>query len=106
MTKRTKIERNKATLEIMVRFYAKHHRDEDDIDAWCKDLVLYAHKRLDHCPFGSEKPACHNCKIHCYSSNYRAKIKQVMKYSGPRMMIYQPRAFLNHLMHNLFLDKF
>jgi hypothetical protein len=47
----------------------------------CSDLLNYSIKQREKCPL-DPKPLCKRCKIHCYSSDYRLKIKEVMKYSA------------------------
>ncbi|MBL4938585.1 nitrous oxide-stimulated promoter family protein [Clostridium sp. YIM B02515] len=39
--------------------------------------------------------------MHCYKTEYREKIKDVMRFSGPRMIIYEPRLALKHLIESL-----
>ena len=46
--------------------------------------------RLDGCKFGNDKPACKRCPIHYYKPEMREKIRSVMRWAGPRMMIYDP----------------
>jgi hypothetical protein len=91
-----KIEREKRTIKRMIQIYcnAKHGGKElcDD----CLSLLHYAYERLDRCPFGEEKPPCKKCKIHCYSSEKREKVKEIMKFSGPRMLIFSPFDWIKH----------
>ena len=44
-----------------------------------------------------EKPACKQCPIHCYQPVKRAAMKQVMRWAGPRMLIYHPYLAIRHL---------
>ena len=59
--------------------------------------VEYVKFRRSKCPWGDNKPFCANCKIHCYKPEMREKIKEVMRFSGPRMIFYHPVIALNHL---------
>ena len=54
-------------------------------------------KRLDFSKFGNEKSFCSKCPIHCYKKDMKAKIKDVMKFSGPRLIIYSPMQFIKHI---------
>lgn len=63
----------------------------------CLALLQYAHKRLDHCRFGEEKTFCEQCPVHCYSRDMRAKIKEVMRYAGPRMLLHHPFLAVKHI---------
>jgi hypothetical protein len=50
------------------------------------------------CPFGADKPTCANCTIHCYRAEMREQVREVMRYSGPRMMWRHPLLALAHLL--------
>ena len=63
----------------------------------CQALLDYAHKRLDHCKFGEDKPSCTRCPVHCYKPDMREQIRQVMRYSGPRMLLHDPIMAIRHL---------
>ena len=63
----------------------------------CEALREYAMKRSDACPFGEHKTFCSNCKVHCYKPQMREQIRQVMRYSGPRMLLHHPVLAVSHL---------
>ena len=48
-------------------------------------------------PFMKEKTFCANCKVHCYKPEMREKIRKVMRFSGPRMLLYHPALAVWHL---------
>jgi len=48
--------------------------------------------------FGGEKPVCSDCRVHCYRKNEREKIREIMKYAGPRMVFISPWLATVHLM--------
>jgi hypothetical protein len=83
------IEIEKQTVSAMIALYCRGHRHENPC-AECEALEDYALQRLDKCPYGNEKPSCKDCPIHCYKSAMREKIKEVMRYSGPRMLWKYP----------------
>ena len=62
----------------------------------CKELIAYAFQRLERCPFGEEKPTCGNCPIHCYKKDMRQKIKDAMRFAGPRMLFLHPIDTIRH----------
>ncbi len=64
----------------------------------CRDLVEHALKKRRNCPL-DPKPSCKQCHIHCYSREYRAKIREIMAFSGKRMIL---RGRLDYLWHYLF----
>lgn len=43
------------------------------------------------------KTFCNNCKVHCYKPEMREKIRQVMRYSGPRLLFRNPIIAAKHL---------
>lgn len=43
------------------------------------------------------KTFCSNCKVHCYTPIMQEKIREVMRFSGPRMIFYHPIMALNHV---------
>ncbi len=46
----------------------------------------------------AEKTFCAHCKVHCYRPEMREKIRKVMRFSGPRMIIYAPKTALWHML--------
>ena len=37
------------------------------------------------------------CKTHCYASTYRDKIREIMRYGGPRMLFVSPIQVVRHM---------
>ncbi len=64
----------------------------------CELILKYATERLDNCPFGESKTACADCRIHCYQTEMRQQIRDIMRFAGPRMMWYYPLDFIKHLL--------
>ncbi len=95
--------REKKTVSNMIRIYcrAKHGQRNGFCDD-CQQLEEYAHRRLERCPFGEKKPVCKKCPVHCYKPEYREKIKEIMRFSGPRMLIYHPLEAVKHIKESLF----
>ncbi len=80
----------------MIRLYCRHKEGNRTLCRNCIELEVYAHERLEKCPFGNRKKSCRKCRIHCYNKTMAARIKEVMRYSGPRMLLYHPLAALRH----------
>lgn len=94
----TRIEKEKQTINLMINLYCKKkHKQKNVLCKDCQELLDYAHKRLDFCKFGNEKSFCSNCPIHCYKKDMRTKVKDVMRFSGPRLIIYSPMQFIKHI---------
>lgn len=64
----------------------------------CLDLDDYAVKRTERCRRMDVKISCEACGNHCYQPEQREKIRQVMRWSGPRMLGKHPLAAIRHLM--------
>lgn len=92
-------EQEKQTVEKMIRIYCKHkHKPNGVLCDHCAQLLSYANLRLEKCTFGENKPTCEKCPVHCYKPVMRERIRQAMKYSGPRMIIYHPVLAVKHLL--------
>jgi hypothetical protein len=92
-----RISRERKTIRVMIGIYCRdQHASKGELCADCGALLAYAFKRLEHCPFKLEKPTCANCTIHCYKPEMREKVRNVMRYSGPRMTRPHPVLSLFH----------
>ena len=96
--------RERHTIQVMVAMYChdRHGRHQVDANGLCPDCAAvsdYAMARLDKCPFrGPEKPTCLKCPVHCYQPKLREKVREIMRYSGPRMLTRHPILALMHLL--------
>lgn len=91
-----KIESEKRTVEYMIALYCRKNHGRGELCENCDRMRLYAFERLNKCQFGEKKPACKLCEVHCYKPEMRQKIREIMRYSGPRMVIYYPIDFVKH----------
>ncbi len=90
--------REARTVACMIQVYCRgKHAGKKQLCPQCAVLLEYAHFRLSKCPHGDAKPFCSNCKIHCYQPEKREQIRQVMRYSGPRMLRHHPIIAVRHL---------
>lgn len=85
-------------VEAMVRLYCKHHHGNDGCCAECTELLRYAHLRLEHCRFGENKSTCKLYPVHCYRPDMAERMRQVMRWAGPRMLLYHPIMALRHVL--------
>ena len=69
------------TIEMMVRMYCRNHHDGTRLCADC-----------------AAKPNCAKCVVHCYSADMREKIRIVMRWAGPRMLMRHPILGVLHLL--------
>ena len=54
--------------------------------AECRELLRYACDRRIKCPL-DPKPACKHCLVHCYCPEYRNKVREIMRFSGRRLIL-------------------
>jgi hypothetical protein len=94
--------RESRTIQAMIEIYCRaHHGDHgtrSGLCSECGELLYYAELRLDKCPFQEHKTTCTNCPVHCYKPSVREKVKEIMRYSGPRMTFRHPVLALCHLL--------
>ena len=64
----------------------------------CAQLDEYAALRTRRCRKMHVKTSCDACENHCYKPEMRERIRQVMRYSGPRMITRHPIAAIRHLL--------
>jgi hypothetical protein len=93
-----RLSREERTIAAMITLYCRDtHGAAPDTCAACGTLRAYAHDRLERCPFGADKPTCVNCTVHCYRADMRERVRAVMRYAGPRMLLHHPVLTLLHL---------
>lgn len=93
------------TIEHMLVLYCRAHHGRTrrasaggELCPDCRKLRAYAARRLEACRFGETKPACADCPVHCYKPDMRAAVREVMRWSGPRMLWHHPILAIAHLL--------
>ena len=97
-----RIEEEKAVVEQMVRLYCRKKEGHASLCPECRELLVYAHARLSRCRFGKDKPTCRQCPIHCYRPDMKERVRAVMRWAGPRMLLYHPIDAVRHLLRERF----
>ena len=93
-----KREREKEIVSQMIQLYCrKQHHTAEELCPECAGLESYARGRSDKCPFMETKTFCSNCRVHCYKPEMRERIREVMRFSGPRMVFYHPVTAVRHV---------
>ncbi len=110
--KAEKQSKEKNVVALMVGLYCqKNHKTKkamknpEFLCPECKNLLSYVHDRVEHCPFTQTKSFCSACPVHCYKPEMREKIRQVMHFSGPKMIFYHPVLAIRHLKTALKMKK-
>jgi len=89
------------TVKIMVELYCRdHHKTATVTCNRCVELTEYVRKRLVDCPFKEQKATCGNCTVHCYKKDMQQRVKEVMRYSGPKMIWKHPVKAIQHLINS------
>ena len=99
MEKKKEIE----VVRMMIELYChrNHKTKHHDLCPECQELLEYVEFRRSKCPWGDNKPFCANCPIHCYKPDMRQKIREVMRYSGPRITFVHPIIAMRHVIETL-----
>ena len=86
----------------MLRLHCRAlHGGAAGLCASCQELREYAGVRLARCPYGEAKPTCVECPIHCYERQMRERMRAVMAYAGPRMLLAHPILGFRHWLDGL-----
>jgi predicted amidophosphoribosyltransferase len=101
-----KIKLEKEAMLKMLAIYCKSkHKHQAGLCEKCVELLEEVHRRLEHCRFGDNKPACGSCNINCYRGDKFKEVAAIMRYSGPRMLFYHPILTIQHLIDVKFKNK-
>jgi len=98
-----RLKREMRTITAMVHIYCRddHLPVKEGICDDCSAFLHYAEKRLSRCPFQAQKPTCGKCPIHCYQKQMQDKARQIMRYSGPKMIWTHPVLAFCHILDGL-----
>jgi hypothetical protein len=88
------------TIAAMVQMYCRGqaHAGAAPLCTDCGRLLAYAGRRLERCVFGDAKPNCADCAVHCYRADMRTRIRTVMRWAGPRMLLRHPIHTITHML--------
>ncbi|WP_249028692.1 nitrous oxide-stimulated promoter family protein [Tannockella kyphosi] len=89
------------TIYFMIQLYCKKKHKSKELCNSCNELYEYAKLRIEKCPKKETKTFCSTCTIHCYKTDMRIKIKEVMRFSGPRMLFYKPTLAVSHVCNTM-----
>lgn len=92
------IKQEKITVGKMIHIYCRaKHGTRNSLCAECEEINNYAQDRLSRCKFGDDKLVCKKCSVHCYKPEMREKIREIMRYAGPRMIYKYPILAIKHI---------
>ncbi|HSM24366.1 MAG TPA: nitrous oxide-stimulated promoter family protein [Anaerolineaceae bacterium] len=97
-----RLEREQKTVDLMIDLYCREQHGSGELSCEeCQSLKEYAQIRLAKCPYQEKKTTCAKCPTQCYQKSMRVKIREVMRYSGPRMLKQHPGLAILHLFDGL-----
>lgn len=96
-----KRQEEKLLVSHMIALYCRKKHGTEGLCPQCRALESYAFERSDRCPFMAQKSFCSNCRVHCYKADMRRQIKEVMAFSGPRLIFSHPLKVLSHLWYTI-----
>jgi hypothetical protein len=89
--------RERYTIKTMIEIYCHgRHQQAAGLCGDCRQLLTYAMERIEKCGLGQYKPTCEKCSIHCYKPDMRERVREVMRYAGPRMIWAHPLLAIMH----------
>ncbi len=91
----------KSVLTTMVELYCrKNHSGK--LCKQCQELLEYSFMRIESCPLLKKVIFCSSCEVHCFKESKSREIKKVMRFSGPRMILYHPLLALKYWIYSNF----
>jgi len=99
------LEREYKTVKAMIELNCLKLHNPNGLCDECQELLTYAEARIRKCPHYKSKIPCKDCTSHCYHDPYKNKIRDVMRFSGSRMMIYHPILAVCHFLAKYQLKK-
>jgi predicted amidophosphoribosyltransferase len=92
-----RLEKDRYVLEQFIRMYCrgKHASPKGELCPDCQELLAYAEQRLAR-RAQDPKPSCKHCTVHCYRPAHREKIREVMRYSGKRLLLHGRLDLIRH----------
>lgn len=93
--------RDLKTLEAIGRIFCNAHhpdadRDEAGLCPACRNTIDATFARTATCP-NHQRSNCEDCAVKCQRGDAQARIKEIMRYSAPRMLFRHPLMTLEYL---------
>ena len=94
----SKVQHEKNLIALMMRIYCSNkHKSSEELCEDCKKVLDYANLRIDKCRYMETKTFCSACDTPCYNTIMRNKMKDIMSYSGKRLIFYHPFLVFKHI---------
>jgi superfamily II helicase len=94
------LDRDKKTVMAMAQIFCRGHNHicspEDSLCPQCLSVVEYSNEKTQRCPY-KHQGTCNTCPTQCYTQEMRLAIREIMAYSGPRMILHHPIMAIRYL---------
>ena len=89
---RTLINREKKTIQHMIGIYCHGQKHAvGKVCGKCRLLLHYAIRCINSCHYqAADKPVCGICPTQCFNPDMREQFNGIMRYAGPRMLLFHP----------------
>lgn len=98
--KNTHVDKDRRTLEAIGRIFCSNHhegvKDAAGLCPSCRSTIDDTLERAAACPYGHDTN-CEDCHVHCQRGEAQVRIREIMRYSAPRMAIQHPVMTLEYL---------
>lgn len=86
------------TIQVMVNLFCRDHHHGLTPCEQCLELLEYTVERVKQCPLQEQRTTCGKCHVHCFKPSMQKKIREVMRYAGPRMLKAHPVLAAKHIL--------
>lgn len=89
------------TLTRMHHIYCRCHHNPGktgDLCDECQSVLDYSLRRTESCKWKESGRLCSNCEVHCFEDTMRLKIKEIMRFAGPRLIFTNPLLSIRYLL--------
>lgn len=83
--------------KMLIAIFGVYQKYNKDTDLNLEEIKSYSLKRLDNCIHIGEDIFCGFCEIQCFGDKYKKEIRSIMRFSGPRMILYHPIMAIRYL---------
>lgn len=87
------------TLRNLFGIYCrKNHAPEKGVlCSSCQSELKYAVHKTKICTEKDMGKTCSECRVHCFEPEHREKIREIMRFSGPRLMWSHPLLSMRYV---------
>jgi hypothetical protein len=94
--------REKRIIAKMIKIYCGKKHKSDGLCSDCSNLLVYCENKINSCRWIKNKPNCSSCTTVCFSKENREKLRNIMRFSGPRLLYLDPAALFLWIFRKLF----